>query len=177
MQKKLHKGLALALLVAVGVGAYLYFTGYRGPRVSLQNARKTRAGMTEREVERIMGAPDESEQIDVPDAAQLMGNMFGVLGGLVSGQPSKENVATKTATVWKWNDGEKKIIALFINHVVLKSVTEGLGEEANQPERVGQMAAGKSASAKPADPKKDEKPFFAFRSLAVMPIKPPDVSN
>jgi hypothetical protein len=175
MGKKLIVAALLMLIPLAAVAGYLYFTGYWGPKVTLENARRIRAGMSESEVTQILGQPHESESVEIPDADAMLGGMFNLLGGLSGREVPKPNISTKKATVFIWKDGNKKIAVLFINHSVMKTITEGFGEENEKTsaETIPTRAA-QTAPAKQTAPTKPRVRYFPFRRIAVLPALVPD---
>jgi hypothetical protein len=98
---------------AAVVGLCLALSGCGGSKITKANADKITTGMTEQQVTKILGAPSESSEAEVPD----LGAMFGS-GGDVPGLPKKAKQAA-------WKEGEKGVVVTFMDGKVAQTMATG----------------------------------------------------
>jgi len=96
----LHRWLGRACVVAVLIAACLAVTGCGGGKVNKENKDKIKTGMTESEVEAVLGKPTTSEDKEI--------EMMGV--------KAKVKVAT-------WKDGDKHITVTYDKDNKVQTVT------------------------------------------------------
>lgn len=91
------------VLMATALGLSLFLAGC-GSKVSKENAEKVKPGMTQAEVEAVLGT----------------GTVASTGTAAVPGMPA---ISAKTET---WTDGDKKIIVTYMNDKVQGVVTSGM---------------------------------------------------
>jgi hypothetical protein len=95
-----------ALLLALA----MFSSGCGNSRISKENAAKISSGMSEAEVESILGAPSSSVEAKVPDMTGMMKNMPQGMGKDMSGMMKMPPLGAKIKV---WQEGNRSITVTF----------------------------------------------------------------
>lgn len=110
-----RRGCSAAL--ALTFGLCLAASGCGG-KLTSANVDKVSVGMSEDDVTAILGAPNDSAEVDLPDLGGMMGGMgAGDMGGLLK-TPKKAKQST-------WRDGSKSVTINFVDGKVTGKAAVG----------------------------------------------------
>jgi len=111
---------AKALLSVVAALAVCVVLSGCGGKVTKDNYDKLKDGMTEKEVEDILGKPTETKEVDIPDAGKMLDDAMGAMGGMMKDKMKDKGpkVELKLETPKKakestWKSGSKEIKVVF----------------------------------------------------------------
>jgi hypothetical protein len=108
-RKTSRTGVLLALAAVC-----LLVSGCSGSRITKANADRINVGMTEQEVSAILGGPNETSEVALPDVGAMMGAVPGV-----SALPKKARQSV-------WKEGPKVITITFVDGRVSAKTAAGL---------------------------------------------------
>jgi hypothetical protein len=99
-------------ILAVVIALCLSVSGCAGNKVTKANADKITTGMTEKEVSDILGAPNESAEVEVPELGGIAGAMLG------GAMPKKARQST-------WKHEGKTVQVTFVDGKVVQKTATG----------------------------------------------------